>query len=193
MAGYSIQNGPTPSLTCSPGTYSCSEQHWQRPSSGFPISFLDYVGNARINGCGDAILFLPKVESNHGIRDGAPDPLTHFADTRRRRRPLVAHFGATAKSRHWAPNGLASSHPTMMRKAQNLMNRSQVNYLVLSKLSSKNQNLCQMCHCEHKPRAEAWSRATGKSLFSCSVQATEESVVCVIYSRYGNGGQARRE
>ena len=54
---------------------------------------------------------------SQGQVDRAPDPLTHFADTRRRR-PLVAHFGASAKSRHWAPNGLASSHPTMMRKAQ---------------------------------------------------------------------------
>ena len=39
---------------------------------------------------------------SQGQVDRAPDPLTHFADTRRRR-PLVAHFGASAKSRHWAP------------------------------------------------------------------------------------------
>ena len=75
--------------------------HWQRQSSGFPILLLDYVGNARINGCRDAIVFLSKVESNHEIagrkeRVDRPrsDPLTHFADTHPR--PLE-HVGAAQK------------------------------------------------------------------------------------------------
>ena len=129
-------------------------RHWQRPSSGFPILFLDYVGNARINGCGDAILFLPKVESNHGIRDRAPDPLTHFADTR----PLE-HVGAAKNGMRWTP-----------RRSGKIV------------LPRREPKLSPVRRKENDPSAEAWSlslsRAPDKSLFGCN--GTSNAAVRVV-------------